>query len=114
MVDPKIMCRKHLLGEHGELHKFLHNWKKRHSIKGRIKNNSIEPLSYKKRHDELVVEMLLRGYNHQSPLKQPNFSYLSLEEQEVKVDKVESFSMLTERCTDCKLRFITINLGGKL
>ena len=30
MVPPGEMCDKHLLGEHDELHKFLHNWVKQH------------------------------------------------------------------------------------
>lgn len=72
MVDPTLMCKKHLLGEHGELHKFMHNWEKRHRIDGRLAGNAMEPLSYKARHDVLADEMLARNYNHKSPLEQPD------------------------------------------
>jgi len=102
MVDPKIMCRKHLLGEHNELHKHLHNWRKKYKIDGRISGNAIEPLSYKKRHEELVLEMKRRKYNHQSPIEQPDFSYLSFDQQSVMVNKENSLQMLKERCSECR------------
>ena len=101
LLDPKVMCRQHLLGEHNEHHKFLHNWQKKHSITGRIAVNSIEPGSYKARHDELAAEMLSRGYNHMSPLEQPDFSYLPAEQQAVKVDQELSLELLIERCPEC-------------
>jgi hypothetical protein len=30
LVDPALLCDKHLLGEHGELHKFQHCFVKGH------------------------------------------------------------------------------------
>lgn len=103
MVDPKIMCRKHLLGEHGELHKFLHNWKKQHRVDKRISPVvQIEPLSYKQRHDKLANEMLRRGYNHNSPLEQPDFSYLPIEQQNAKVSIEIALADLINRCEECK------------
>lgn len=101
MINPAIMCRQHLLGEHNELHKHLHNWQKKHKINGCIEGNAIEPLSYKARHDELVIEMLARGYKHNSPLDQPDFSYLSTEQQNVKVNTDKSLPLLLERCPEC-------------
>lgn len=103
MIDPRLMCRNHLLGEHGELHKFLHNWRKRHRIDGRITGNAIEPLSYKARHDALAEEMVLRGFQHNSPLDQPDFSYLSDEQRLVRVDVSQSSELLYGRCTNCRL-----------
>ena len=58
MVNPKILCRKHLLGEHGEIHKHRHNFVKQHSITKRIELGQIEPSSMESRHDELVKEMI--------------------------------------------------------
>jgi hypothetical protein len=104
MVQPSILCTRHLLGEHGELHKFLHNWKKKHKITGRIKGNAIEPLSYKTRHDELAQEMITRSMHHNSPLQQPDFSYLPIDEQTFKVDVNLSFNLLMQRCPNCKKR----------
>jgi len=101
MVNPQLMCNKHLLGEHGELHKFLHNWVKHHKIDGRISGNAMEPLAYKSRHDILSGEMLQRGMNHRSPLEQPDFSYLPVEQQNYRVDKEQSLLLLHTRCEAC-------------
>ena len=102
MINPKLLCRKHLLGAHGELHKFRHNFEKKHSIKGRTHPVvQIEPASMQLRHDELVVEMLSRGYNHNSPYVMPDISYLGSDAY-VKVDRELSIKDLKERCPDCK------------
>jgi hypothetical protein len=88
MINPKILCRKHLLGEHGEIHKHKHNFIKHHSIKKRITLDQIEPSAMQSRHDELAAEMLCRGYNHKSPYTQPDISYLPKEEQWCKSVKI--------------------------
>lgn len=98
MVDPKILCRKHLLGEHGEIHKHRHNFIKRHRMDGRM--GQIEPEAMESRHNALAEEMLSRGYNHQSPFEQPDTSYLP----EMKVNVEESLIDLLSRCPECKMR----------
>lgn len=103
-VRPETLCDRHLLGEHGELHKFLHNWEKKHRIDGRISGNAIEPSSYQARHDELAVELARRGMNHRSPLAQPDFSYLPPEQLNFKIDRNASFSLLVNRCPNCRSR----------
>lgn len=103
MVDPEFMCRNHLLGEHAELHKFRHNFEKHHSITGRVfPEPAIEPKSMAARHDELVEEMVRRGYNHNSPYTQPDLSYLSDEERGATVDREYSLKLLHGRCPQCK------------
>jgi len=54
------------------------------------------------RHEELVVEMKNRGYNHKSDYSQPDISYLTNEQQSFKVDKCNSIKDLTNRCDDCR------------
>ena len=103
-VSPNILCRKHLLGEHGELHKFLHNWRKKHRIDGRISGNAIEPQDYKNRHDLLAQEMVARGMNHQSPIEQPDFSYLPEQQRNFKIDREASYLLLMGRCPECNKR----------
>lgn len=106
MVDPLILCRKHLLGEHGEIHKHLHNFIKQHSISGRIKGNAIEPLSLNCRHDQLAKEMVRRGYNHNSPLDIViDFSYLIAYERNYKINRAKSLALLLDRCRDCACRY---------
>ena len=102
MVDPRLLCRKHLLGEHGEIHKHRHNFVKHHSISKRVSPVvQIEPSSMEKRHDELAAEMLRRGFNHQSPFEQPDISYLPNVEQNARVDLSISYNDLVDRCPEC-------------
>lgn len=102
MIDPTKLCRKHLLGEHGEIHKHRHNFVKQHSISGRLMPIvQIEPSSMKIRHDELAKEMIRRGYSHQSPYDMPSLSYLSSTDREARVDIEISKKDLKKRCRDC-------------
>jgi hypothetical protein len=72
MVNPSLMCRKHLLGEHVELHMAGAWIAKGKSVAGWAESNCLEPLSIGIRHSALAAEMRNRGYNHKSPLSQPN------------------------------------------
>jgi uncharacterized membrane protein YheB (UPF0754 family) len=76
MCDVSTLCRQHLLGEHGELHKFRHMFVEKRDMHTRMKRNQIFPMLMKQRHDELVEELLRRGYNHNSPYEQPDVAYL--------------------------------------
>lgn len=102
MVPVNVMCDKHLIGEHGEFHKHMHNWRKKHRVDGRIEGNAMEPLSYKARHDEVVEEMLRRGMNHNSPQEQPDFSYLPQRQREYRVDVQANLELLASRCPECR------------
>jgi hypothetical protein len=102
MVSPKCLCRKHLLGEHNEIHKHKHNFEKHHSITGRIYPIVlIEPENMEKRHDELANEMVRRGYNHQSPYSQPDLSYLANDLRFAKADIEYNGKDLHDRCSEC-------------
>jgi len=70
-VDPRLLCRSHLLGEHRELHAL---WviltEDRHGYR-----HHPETLRWRgklaalyRRHELLVAEMAVRGYRHRSPL----------------------------------------------
>lgn len=99
MVDPKLLCRQHLLGEHNEIHKHKPSFVKKHSMTGRI--GQIEPLMMRQRHDELAKEMLRRRYNHNSPYEQPDISYLPNNVIHSKVDINLSIKELGRRCNQC-------------
>jgi hypothetical protein len=105
MIKPELLCNKHLLGEHGELHKFIPSFHKKYSVTNRVSPVvQIELSSYQSRHDELASEMLSRGMNHKSPLpKLPDFSYLPSEHYSAKVDINISIKDLKDRCEDCKV-----------
>jgi len=102
MINPKLLCRKHLLGEHGEIHKHRHNFEKHHKIDRRISPVvQIEPKSMQTRHDELAMEMLRRGFNHKSPYEQPDISYLPEHQRFAEVDLDISIDDLINRCPEC-------------
>ena len=98
MVAPKLMCRKHLLGEHLEIHMLNGSLKNGKSIAGFLEKKLLEPTALVYRHRELVREMLKRGYKHDSLLVPVSglkkFSAF-------KVDRVASLKELTTRCKAC-------------
>lgn len=97
MINPKTMCRQHLLGEHVELHMIIGCWKKMKSLEGY--RDLIELHSVPQRHLFISEEMKRRGYNHHSPItvnlitKLPVLGY---------VDRKKSREALHERCPVCK------------
>ena len=108
MLNPRALCRRHLIGEHGELHKHLHCWRKKYSIAGRIATNSIEPMAYAARHNALENEMRRRSMSPNSPLSQPDFSYLPMEQQTAKVSIRLAVQLLIGRCRECAERMVRI------
>ncbi len=95
LVDPALMCRKHLLGEHLEMHMFAGCLLRGKNISGYIRNSLVEVHSIKARHARLAEEMVKRGYQHASPL--PEFK----DYQAGSVDIEKSLQELRERCPDC-------------
>ena len=103
MIDPKLLCTQHLLGEHLEIHLHKHIFVKHYSIDGRIcPIVQIEPASMESRHNELVIEMQRRGFKHNSPYVQPDISYLPIDQQNAKVDLKYNLKDLYNRCTECR------------
>jgi len=94
-VDPRWMCRKHLLGEHVEMHMFYGTIKKGISIEGYVVTGLVETWEIKARHDELALEMERRGYNHASPMLE--FEVVP----EGYIDVAESTRELIHRCQEC-------------
>jgi hypothetical protein len=105
-LEPKFLCRQHLLAEHGELHalwSILVNKKKGFSKhpetlrwKGKLKALYL-------RHEKLVKELEKRGYSHRSPLD------LRLAKGKAKQDEyIDSISeqkrLLKEKDCQCKVR----------
>lgn len=70
-VDPALLCRQHLLGEHRELHGLwnilVHN-KRGYSLHPETRRWVGKQAALFERHEQLVREMSRRGYAHSSPL----------------------------------------------
>ncbi len=72
-VQTKYLCRKHLLAEHRELHGLWnvltkHNREGGYSKHPETKRWIGKLKSLYKRHEQLVIEMESRNYNHRSSL----------------------------------------------
>ena len=104
MVDPVIMCNKHLLGEHVECHMFAGHLQRKRQIKNYIRMNLLEPGSLRQRHDRLAQEMIHRQMSHKSLLPEYDISYLPKEHQTYTVNAEASLQELSRRCPDCKKR----------
>jgi hypothetical protein len=100
MVDPQIMCRQHLLGEHVEIHMVVGAISHGRSVKGHLEKGQLEIHSLCARHDELVEEMKRRGYRHCSDLDEK----WRTAEKSGNVDKEKSLEELLKRCPRCKHR----------
>lgn len=100
MVDPELLCRKHLMGEHVETHMFLGTINKGVSLQGYVDNKLVSTPHLKSRHDELADEMIRRGYNHNSPLEYTDTLNL------VSVDVAANIEELKRRCPDCRARIL--------
>lgn len=98
-VDPEILCRNHLLGEHLEMHMFHGCMKQGKKLDGYIRKGLVEIHCIKQRHDELCKEMKRRNYNHISPLEEVDRLSFGGE-----VNVSASLVDLLSRCPKCKKR----------
>lgn len=105
-VPPGRLCRKHLLGEHAELHAV---WSVL-TLKKPGYSRHPETLRWKGRlralflkHEEIVAEMLSRGYAHNSPLDEELATGSA--EQDVFVDTLdEQRRILAAKGCDCRVK----------
>lgn len=100
-VDPRLLCRKHLLGEHVEMHMFVGTLRKGSRLTGYIQKGLVEVQNIVARHGELETEMLCRGMNHRSPLPDTASDLLY---EAGNVDRVANLTELQRRCEECKRR----------
>jgi len=98
-VDPSLLCRRHLLGEHLEVHMFIGALRKGKSIKGFIEKGLVEVHTLVTRHGELVAEMLNRGYGHRSPIAEIDELLMY---EAGSVDRAGNLLELKRRCESCR------------
>lgn len=108
MVDPRILCDKHLLGEHVETHMFAGSILKGTSMRGYLEAGLLDGTQLAKRHERLVEEMKARGMKHQSkfpdaPAQRAIFAKVGGE-----VDGEASLAELLTRCSRCSERFAAL------
>jgi len=105
LVDPATMCRKHLLGEHVEMHMYIGSLAKGVKATGYLDGNLLEPAVLQERHDALATEMTRRNYIHKSPIDQVKLQtglrHLSNFERATVIDKEAARVELHRRCSEC-------------
>lgn len=126
MVNPAILCTKHLGGEHLEIHMFLGTLRKKMKVSGYIKNNLLEPLSLHQRHDVLASELVRRKFmkekkhiEHATPISEQEvlqcIQYLDEESRNHRINNQDSLLDLIYRCPQCYYRYQRLlkELGSK-
>ncbi|MCJ7472248.1 MAG: pyrimidine dimer DNA glycosylase/endonuclease V [Actinobacteria bacterium] len=103
-IDPKKLCNQHLLGEHVEMHMFVGCIKKGISLKGYYDNKLVCTDLIKKRHDDLMAEMISRSMKHNSPIVEidllGDFKY-------GEIDIEANINELISRCSKCRDRLLS-------
>ncbi len=109
MVNPAVMCKKHLLGEHVECHMLAGHLQRKRRITNYIKQNLLQPKNLRERHDQLALEMENRKMLHRSPLPKYDLSYLPEKQRIYIVNAEQSLIELSRRCSECKDRLSVLN-----
>lgn len=102
-ISPCILCKKHLIAEHHEIHTIynviVHN-KKGYSNHPETKRWIGKLKALYDRHNYIVAEMKIRGYNHNSVLDH-NYA-TGIEKQDEYINsKLEQIHILQSKKCDC-------------
>lgn len=107
-VSPETLCRKHLLGEHRELHALwtiLSQDKKGYRKHPETIRWEGKLAALYKRHEEEVEEIKKRGWNHKSPLDEKFATGKDV--QDVFVNTVaEQLEILKNKKCDCDVIYL--------
>lgn len=109
MVDPSIMCKNHLLGEHREIHMCVGYLHKGNHLNNYAFHGLIEAQSLQTRHDTIVKEMQQRGYSHRGNLfiDENTFKHLHSEEYNICINPHHSLNVLLGRCEKCRSLYLS-------
>ena len=104
-VPPEKLCRNHLLGEHSELHGIWtiltqdrHGYAHHPEVlrwKGKLK-------ALYRKHEEIVEEMLARGYQHNSPID-PELATGDAQQDTFVDPPEEQIRILHEKSCNCRV-----------
>lgn len=107
MVNTKILCKKHLLKEHDDIHFFINEIARGISLHNYVYNNKLEMQSLRNRHEEITREMASRAMEHTTPL--PVLSWSCVEEvfediYHKRINARDTFKELLKTCKTCRRR----------
>lgn len=98
-VNPALLCDKHLLGEHVEMHMFAGSIRKGISTQGYEQTGLVVLSKIRSRHDALAREMKRRGMNHRSPMER-----IVDGRKGGWINQQENLKELKRRCRECRKR----------
>ena len=104
-IDPSILCRNHLLGEHRELHALwtvITEGKSGYSKHPETLRWYGKLSALYRRHDALIVEMTKRNYQHHSPLDKTLATGNSIQREYLNSPQ-EQILILKEKGCECKV-----------
>ena len=108
-VEPRVLCRNHLLGEHYEMHMFTGTLAKGKSVAGYVRTGLVIVNKIEERHNDLAVEMESRGYRHSwdKPLRGYELSEETLTKYRLSqsFNHEKSLQELLSRCPVCRGRW---------
>jgi hypothetical protein len=115
MVDPRIMCFKHLCREHCEVHRLVANLRKGRDVRSYLLRQVLDISSIYIRHKELEDEIMARGGKLDSPLSAAECVAFARWYGSTTVNIGRSLADLSDCCKECRKkigRFIYIALGS--
>lgn len=105
-LPPRKLCKNHLLGEHRELHaiwNILTKKKKGYSKHPEVLRWKGKLKALYLKHEEIVKEMLRRGWNHKSPLEK-KFARCKTKQSDFWQSKKEQIKILKSKRCFCKIK----------
>jgi len=105
-VSPHLLCDKHLLGEHCEIHMFIGAVRLGRKIDGFIDNGLIETHKLVIRHEQLATELSRRGFAHRSEITEEDRIRVKELGKQGYIDANESLKELIKRCPACRKRIL--------
>ena len=115
MVDPRIMCFKHLCREHCEVHRLVANLRKGRDVRSYLLRQVLDISSIYIRHKELEDEIMARGGKLDSPLSAAECIAFARWYGSTTINIGRSLADLSDCCKECRRkigRFIYIALGS--
>lgn len=107
-----VLCKDHFLGEHREMHLIEGAVKNKHNLDGYLLRSLINPRMVAIRHDELVRELIRRGYQHHTPIDHELFRELEYKPLDIEYVMQDLFG----RCWQCRHNFedLYCRLDGRM
>lgn len=101
-VDPSLMCKAHLLGEHREMHALISMVRlgtKQKQLEAHCRLQQVAIHEIYDRHEVLAQEISRRGWNHKTPMSEEDKQLLY---NDGSIDREANLKLLASRCETCR------------